>query len=152
MPEYIKELILSDVGSWASILGIVISILTFVVVLKLKKQFMFRSRLEEHAEKLAKISSNISNCLNGFDEDYHQIYEEFSLANVELRCIQRGANGSLLSDIKKARFGIKIFRLKYFLKIKTTKSDYKAIRLIKTRINIVVAELQNVKKELIVGK
>lgn len=152
MPAYIRDLTLSDIGSWASILGIFISGITVITVLMLKKQFIFRSRVEEHTDKLKKIASNISNYLNNYNNEDHQIHEEFALADVELRYIQRGASGNLLKDIKNARAGIRSFQLRSFIKIEAIKPDQKTIRHINTKINIVVAELQNVKKELMVGK
>ncbi len=68
---------------------------------------MFRSRVEEHAKNLASLSSAVSNCLNSYSDDDHDIFEAFALANVELRCIPRGASGNLLNDVKNARTAIR---------------------------------------------
>ena len=146
------KVMLSDFGNWASIFGVLISVITFAAVLSIKKRFMFRSRVEEHADNLAKLSSEVSNMLNSYDDEDHQIYEAFALANVELRSIQKGASGSLLNDVKSARKGISMFKLRRFLGIKYIGPTRKTIRYVNTKINIVVAELQNVKKELLVGE
>lgn len=103
---------------------------------------MFRSRVEEHAEKLAKIASSVSSCLNSYSDDNHDIYEAFALANVELRCIQKGASGSLLNDVKSARKGIRLYQLRVFFRINRIAPTEKTVRHINTKLNIVAEELK----------
>jgi hypothetical protein len=150
--EYLSEWSLSDIGSWASIIGVAISIVLATALFSIKKKFLFRSRVEEHAVKLAKIASSVSSCLNSYSDDDHDIYEAFALANVELRCIQKGASGSLLDDVKSARNGIRFYQLRVFFRINRVAPTEKTVRHVNTKINIVVEELKNVKKELMVGK
>lgn len=152
MLEHLREWSLSEIGSWASIIGVAISIVLATAIFSIKKQFMFRSRVEEHAVKLSKIASSVSSCLNNYSDDNHEIYEAFALANVELRCIQKGASGSLLNDVKSARKGIRLYQLRVFFRVNRFAPTEKTIRHINTKINIVVEELNNVKKELMVGK
>lgn len=113
---------------------------------------MFRSRIEEHTEKLDKIASKISELLQSFSDNKLDIDKEFAIADVKLRAIQKGASRELLSDVKKARKKIRLFRWRYWSKITWLKPEERLARQIYTDLNIVVEELLNVKKELLVGK
>lgn len=152
--EYLTELTglsLSDYGSWASIIGIAVSSFTLLVVFTLKKQFLFRSRVEEFSGTLAKISSDITNSLNSYEKNKEDIDEFIALADVILRTAEKGASGDLLSDIKKARRRAGIYRARDFFGWKLKPSS-KHARSVSKCINVVIAELKNVKQELIIGK
>lgn len=152
MIDFIYSIKLSDCGSWASILGVIISIITFCIVFAIKKQFLFRSRVEEHSKSLGEISSRISNLLESYSKNQNDIEQEIAIADVKLRTIQKGASGSLLSDVKRTRKKIKRYRWASRLNLGFFKADENSIRRIKTEISVVVEELSNVKKELLVGK
>lgn len=149
--DYIESLGLSSIGSYASIIGLVISALTLWLVFSIKKKFIFRSRLEEHRKSLRSKASNLSNLFNNFEDNLDEIANEFAIVNVKLRNIQRGATDYLYSDIKKARKKIQIFRFKLSFKWFSEPKESDA-RKIYTAINVVVEELGNVKKEIMVGK
>ncbi len=137
---------LSDYGSWASIIGIVITLVTFITVFSMKRQFMFRSRLEEHEVKLKDMSSNIVICLNSYERNVDQIDELLGLANVELRYLQKGASGTLKKEIKKTRSTIRWFRIRLSFGGKLKPNASNARKACKS-INMVIAELQHVQKE-----
>ena len=146
MVEYLKVMTLSDYGSWASIIGIVISFVTFMAVFSMRKQFMFRSRLEEHEVKLKDMSSQVVSCLNSYERNVEQIDELLGLANVELRYLQKGASGTLKKEIKKTRSSIRWFRIRLSFGWKL-KPDASNARKACKNINMVIAELQHVQKE-----
>ena len=143
---------LSCYGSWASIIGLFITISTFLLVLGIKKKFIFRSRVEEHTESLIEISSKLSSLLKSFSENIEDIDNEFAILNVKLRNIEKGASGNLLSDIKDARKKIKKYGCKKFFFMENKEKTDKVAREIRTALNVVVEELKNERKELLVGK
>lgn len=149
--SYFQSLELSDYGSWASIISLLVSFITLLMVFSLKKKFMFRSRVEEHQVSLREIASKLSQSFENFDKNIDEIYNELQVANVKLRNLQKGAAGDLLSDIKKTRKKIRFFRLRNLLGFSYFSPSESQARKIYTDINCVVEELNNVKKELLVG-
>ncbi len=149
--NFLQSLELSDYGSWASILSLLISFVTLLLVFFIKKKIIFRARIEEHHSSLRDIASNLSTLFGDFDKNIDQIDDAFAIANVKLRNIQKGAVDDLLSDIKKARKKIFFFRVRRSLGINRFVPSESHARRIYTAINIVVEELKNVKKELLAG-
>lgn len=149
--EWIVKTSLSDFGSIASIMGLLISFITLLLVKALRKQFLFRTRIEEHSNSLASIASDVSSLLSSFVGNESEIDKELAIADVKLRNIQKGASGDLLSDVKKARKRIRKFRWRYRINMKYFKPEEKLVRQIYTDINIVVEEMSNVKKEIMTG-
>ncbi|XLX38465.1 hypothetical protein ACK25U_11805 [Ectopseudomonas mendocina] len=149
--EFFTTTSLSDWGSWASILGIGVSLVTLVVALRLKRQFMFRSRVDEHLTALDEIASNISSLLISYESNHEDIDRQFAVAFVRLRYIKKDASSDLRSDVSRAKRRIALFRFRYRVGFRWVKPNQRHARSINTDINIVVEELDNVKKELIVG-
>jgi uncharacterized membrane-anchored protein YhcB (DUF1043 family) len=149
--EFLLSADLSDYGSCASIVGVILTFLTFILVFKIKKKFLFRSTVDDYKKSLDDISSNISNLFNSYADNIDDIDEAFAIADVKLRNIEKGANGDLLSDVRNARLKIKRYRSRGWLRNKNrNKNEPSAIEII-TAINVVVEEFKNVKKELLVG-
>jgi len=142
---------LSDYGSLASIFGLIVSLVTLFLVKALRKQFLFRSRIDEHSQSLDGIASNISSLLSSFIGNEEEIDNELAIANVKLRNVQKGASGDLLSDAKKARKNIAKYRWRHRVGFDWLKPEEKLVRQIYTDINIVVEEMSNVKKEIMTG-
>lgn len=149
--EWMAEQTLSDYGSLASIIGLLISLVTLVLVKLLRKQFLFKARIKEHSTSLGKIASNVSSLLPSFADNEVEIDEELAIADVKLRNIQKGASGDLLSDVKKARKKIGKFRWRCRVNIKGFKPEEKLARQVYTDINIVVEEMSNVETEIMTG-
>lgn len=103
MNEVFKLLTLNNFGSWASILGLLITVFTLLMLFGIRKKFLFRSSVDDHLSKISEISSDISSLLQSFSNNEKDIEELFALADVELRAMQRGADGDLATDIKKSR-------------------------------------------------
>jgi len=150
--EFFKSISLSDYGSSASIIGFFITVITFILLLGIKKVFLFRSRLDEHKDSLTQIASDVSGFLQDFSANLDEISNSFAIADIKLRDMQKGASKDLLSDIKATRKKIKRFRgKKPIFASEENKSD-KAAREIRTELNVVIEELNNVRKVLMVGK
>lgn len=90
--------------------------------------------------------------MQSYSENQHEIESSFAIANVTLRTIQKGASGNLSSDVKKARRKIRFYRFKSWVNASRFKPDELSARKVKTELSVVVEELKNVKKELLVGK
>lgn len=149
MDEIFKLLTLNNFGSWASILGLLITVFTLLMLFGIRKKFLFRSSVDDHLSKISEISSDISSLLQSFSNNQEDIDELFALADVELRAMQRGADGDLVADIKKSRKKIKKYTSRIYFWVK--KSENSA-REIKTGLSVVSAELYHHKKSLIIGK
>jgi len=146
--ELIKMLTLNNLGSWASIIGLSLTFITFLMLFGIKKKFLFRSSVDDHVKKIAEISSEVSTLLQSYSENQKSIEELFAVADVELRAMQRGATGDLLTDIKKSRKKIKKCGLWFYFWIESNETS---AREIKTTLSVVSAELNHHRKSLITG-
>lgn len=107
--------------------------------------------MEEYSETLTKISSDITASLIFYEKNQDDIDELIALADVTLRSAKKGASGDLLSDIKSARRRAWLYKTRNFIGWKF-KPESQHARNVSKGINIVIAELHNVKKELMAGK
>lgn len=138
----------SVLGSWASLAGLLLTFITFTLLLGVKKRFLFRSSIDDHLEKVANLSKEISPLLQSFSKNQKDIEERFALADVELRAMQRGASGDLLNDIKKSRSMIRKYTLRIYFWVEKNETS---ARDIKTSLSVVSAELYHHRKSLITG-
>ena len=95
MSKLIETLTISDVGSWASIIGLTLTFVTFLLLFSIKKKFLFRSSVDDHMKEISDISSEVSLLLRSYHENQKDIDELFALANVELRAMQRGVKNGV---------------------------------------------------------
>lgn len=146
--DYIFSLSLSDIGSWASLLGLFITFLTVTTLFRIKKRFLFRSAIDDHIEKITNISSEVAALLRAYSDNQKDIEEFFALADVELRAMQKGSCEDLLADIKVARRLIRRYRSRFLFWVKKNEDS---AREIKTSLSVVSAELGHHRKSLIVG-
>jgi hypothetical protein len=114
----------------------------------IKKKFLFRSSVDDHLKKIVEMSSEISSLLQSFVENQKDIEELFALADVELRAMQKGANGNLLDDIKESRKTIRMYSLKRWFWVDKNEDS---AREIKKSLSVVSAELYHHKKSIITG-
>lgn len=149
MDEVFKILTLNNFGSWASIVGLLITVFTLFMLYSIRKKFLFRSSVDDHLSKVSEISSNISSLLQSFKKNEKDIEELFSLVDVELRAMQRGADGDLSKDIKKSRRMIKKYTSRIYFWVKKNENS---AREVKTGLSVVLAELYHHKKSLIIGR
>ena len=148
MTELLKALNLNDFGSWASIAGLILTLVTFLMLFGIKKKFLFRFSVDDHMKKIIEISSEISPLLKSYIENKNDIDELFALADVELRAMQKGASGDLLADIKNSRSSIKKYSSKFWFWVDKNENS---AREIKKRLSVVSAELYHHRKSLITG-
>lgn len=93
--EILKALFIEwELGTWADVLqiiGFAISVLVLVVGLfiksdieKLKTNYIFDKRINDHIKNLTDSSSTINNLLNNYNHNRNAIKTEFSTCQVEL--------------------------------------------------------------------
>jgi len=143
---------LSDIGSWASIVGLIVTFVTFALVWGIKNRFFFRSNVEDHKKNISDMSSELSSLLSNFTENKHDIDDLIARVDVELRVIESGAKKDLLADVKEARQKIKQYRKKSFFSSSNKYQTEATVREIKTSLSAIAAEFEYVKKSLMVGK
>lgn len=144
MIDKIVNMSLSDYGSWASLVGLVITFITWMSLYNIKRKFLLRATIDEHTEKLNEISGKISAFLQDFSQNSSEINEQFDIAKVELRAMKKYAKGDLLSDIKSARCEIYMYRSQLCF---WNKSDEKAARVAKNTLSVVTAQLHHEKTQ-----
>lgn len=146
--DYILSLSLSDLGSWASLIGLVVTFVTATVLFRIKKKLLFRSSIDNHLAEMVRISSSVTASLQCYSDNQKEIDELFALADVELRAMQRGTSEDLLSDIKAARKLIRKYRSRIIFYARKNEAS---AREIKTSLSVVSAELGHHRKSLLVG-
>lgn len=146
--KYIIDISLSDWGSWASLLGLIITFATYSGVSKLKNKYLFSSSIDIHIKKINDISSEMTALIATYNNSQEQFEEYLALANVELRVMQKGASEDLLKDIKNARKQIWQYKTSLIFWVK---KNEKTARQIKTSLSVVAAELDHRKKSILVG-
>lgn len=142
---------LSDYSSWASIIGFFISTVTLVLVKRLKKNFMFRARVDVQGSILQKQSSELSLLLATYSSNIDDIAQILTKIKVKLRALKKGAKGDLANDISNAIIKIESFLQAYWDKSSHSIPLEKNAREIYSAINIIIEELDIVKSELVVG-
>ncbi len=150
--DLLLKLDLSDYGSLASIVSLLVSGLAVYLISDVRARTLFTSNVEESARVLGEVASRISELLNSFTGNEDLIDHELARADVKLRAIKRGAKGDVLSDVKRARRKIAKFRRRYRFNFCFYKPEEKIVRQVYTDISVVVDELSNVKNELLAGK
>lgn len=80
---------LSDYGSWASIIGFFISVLTLVLVKRLKKSFMFRARVDAQGDFLQEKSAELSNLLATYKTSSDDVAQILAKVKVKLRALKK---------------------------------------------------------------
>lgn len=139
---------LSVVSSWASIVGLLLTVFTFLLLIGIKKKFLFRSGIDGHLIVIGTISSEISPLFVSYAQNHRELEEKFALADVELRAMQRGASGDLLADIKKTRRMIRGYSSNLYFWVKKNEAS---AREIKKNLSVVSAELSHHRRSVLVG-
>lgn len=147
-----QDSLLTVIASWASIIAFFLTLCTFVLLMRIKAKFLFRSSIDSYKNDLLKISNKINTLLNDFEKNAYDVNEEIAIVDVKLRTIEKYAKDNLVADVKKVRSKIKVYNREKFLFIKTKNNKTEsAAREIKLLIVTIIHELDIVKKEINVG-
>ncbi|MCY1166535.1 hypothetical protein D9M71_36770 [compost metagenome] len=153
MENYLVLNSLSDLGSWVSIVGFVITCVTAYFVITIKNKFLFRSSVESNCLDLQKKSKELSSLLGDYTNKTDEINEHLARTDVILRALQKGASENFLKDIKKCRKCIRKYLMKDFLFFwENQNKSEKVIREIKLLLAVIVDESKFVKQSLVAGK
>jgi hypothetical protein len=84
---------LSNIGSWASIIGLILSIYIFVTAYRINNYIMFNERLPQLLANIEKYTSNISDMFNNFEPSTNAIREQLSRCSANLKSLKKKVNG-----------------------------------------------------------
>ena len=144
--------LLTSIASWSSIISLFLTLLTFILLLRIRAKFLFRSSIKNYKNDLLKISNNMNSMLNNFEKHIYDINEKIAIADIKLRTIEKYAKDNLVNDVKKTRSRIKYYNKerKFFI-IKQNNKTESVAREIKLLIVTIINELDNVQKEINAG-
>jgi hypothetical protein len=138
--------------NWSSIISLTLTSLTFILLIKIRGKFLFRSNIKNYKKDLLETSHHMNNLLNNFQKNINDINEVIAIADVKLRTIEKYAKNNLLNDVKETRDKIKVYNQEklFFVKQKNYRTEAIA-REIKKLIVTIIEELDIVKKEITIG-
>lgn len=87
--EFVSGFKLEDWGSIASITGLVITVVVFFNIRKIKEFYIFKGRVPELLVRLAKHASNLSAFHKEFEDSLQQIEEEVGLSEITLKSLKK---------------------------------------------------------------
>ena len=100
----------TDLASFASIIGAILSFWVLISVSDLRKRVLFRMRAPEALKDLTARASAVSNAMLNFSNGLPAIEENLALANETLKNVYKKISGEPRETIKAAINGISKFR------------------------------------------
>ena len=131
---------LEHIGSFASIVGLGLTVYVFMGVRKIKQEFLFKARLPSLLKKIQGHASTISSELPKLPESKNVITEELAIAQVNIQSLENKSSGSMRSSLKKLRIEIENIR-----KDNDIKKD--GIRAIYLDMNMIIQEISNIRED-----
>ena len=128
---------LSDLGSIASIIGLVISFAAFVKIRRLEIHFLFTARIPEHIEQLHGHIFKISELLQNFDRSSREIRVELAICEANLKSLKPKLHGEARKSV------MKLTRLVIKQREAVTRQSAEQIRKIYEELIKVTRELEN---------
>ena len=129
-----------NTGSIASIVSLLLTIIIFIAIRKIKSYYIFTGRVPELVKSLNKIASEINNCLNDFKGAIHKISMELANAEVTLKTLRNKINNrSLKKSISKLIKQIKGY--------KTINDGEKKLRDIYIKLRKIIREIKELQKD-----
>jgi len=96
----LKNITFTDIGTIASISGLLLTILIFFLIRKIKSVYIFKGRVPGLSKKLQDIASGIANDLNDYESSITSIDKRVTLCEVVLKSLKEKLQGSIKKDIK----------------------------------------------------
>lgn len=91
----------SDLGTIASIISLGVSIFVLIEVRKIKNAFKLRVRGPVIIKELEAYSSNLSACLDEFEDSLPRIADEFGKSRAKLKYLKQNLSSSPRSSVKR---------------------------------------------------
>lgn len=98
--SFIKGISFSDVGSSASILGMIITGLVFIGLRRIRKQFITKARIPELKKSLKSTTKGLSEALQSFDEPEREIQTILSVCKSTLKNLIDKVHGNIRNDAR----------------------------------------------------
>ncbi len=151
LDKFIEIMSFSNIANSSSILGLIVTFVTFYLVYNIRKRFLFRVTIDKNRETLNNMSSEISSLLVNFENNISEIDEKLKIIEVTLRNLIKGTdNKNLVKDIKNTMKKIKVYFKSAFFFNKNHKTQ-KNVREIKIDIVGIIEELKHEKQNIEVG-
>lgn len=132
---------LSQLDSYASIIGLLITIYVALSLRSIRRTYIFRVRAPEFIRVLTKHASTLVSFGNDFDNSKEKINVQLAISDVKLRYMQRRMRrGEAKRTIKQLRILMKTFT--------QNEGNRDQFYLIYTQMQRVVAEVKELQKEL----
>ena len=106
----IREL-LADIGSIASIIGLILTFIIFLGLRSIKNSYIFRIRSPQFIRFLNSKVSEFDDLAREFSTNSKQIADEFVKVDVRLRYMQERTSGSAKEAVIDLRKNIKLYEL-----------------------------------------
>jgi predicted PurR-regulated permease PerM len=131
---------ITDIGSVASILGLVLTILIFLSLRKIRRFYVFTARVPELLDKLTKHAGKISEYQKEFSNSQQEIELELSKAEVVLKSLKKKVSRQTKSSINNVLKTVKT----YYNSI----SDSKSLWEVYVKIQILIDEIKELQLDI----
>lgn len=131
--------ILSQIGSYASLIGLLITVYVAYQLRQIRNTYIFRVRAPEFIKLLSRRASKLIELGGDFDNSQQSIGLEIAVADVTLRTMQSRMRGQSRRAVKQLRNSIKDYR---------QNPDRDKIYRLYTEIHTVIEEVKELQKEL----
>jgi hypothetical protein len=100
----------SEIGSFASIIGLLLTLFVFLSVRDIRRRVLFKLRAPEAIRELTERATNLSNAMQDFSNSLPLIEEQLALANETLKNVRSKVSGDAKKTVKAAMRSIEEFR------------------------------------------
>lgn len=132
---------LSDIGSYASILGFLLTVAILVSLRNIQKKFLFKVRISDLHHNIKKHASELSSLIQNYSSNKNEIEELLAKALADIASLEQKASGSLRQNLKVLSEDIKKYRSNHSHKTKSMLRD------IYTDMNLVIQEIYNIRED-----
>ncbi len=132
---------LSDLGSVASILGLVITLVVFYRIRKLETHFLFTARIPEYIRQFHEHVLKIAELLQNFDRSSRDIRVELALCEANLKSLKPKLHGEARKSV------MKLTRLIIKQRESVTRQSAEQIEKIYEELIRVTRELENLQED-----
>ncbi|QIA77660.1 hypothetical protein [Rodentibacter caecimuris] len=137
---------LSVLADILSIIGFLFTMISWWFILQVKKSISFRSNVIQYIKDIDNISKEITSLLSNYESNLDEIYELVMRVEAKLGHLESGAKSKLKEHINEAKENI----IKY-KNIHNRATQESKVREIKTKLTIIVDELEMQKRKYLIG-
>jgi hypothetical protein len=138
--HFFSDITLSDIGSIASIIGLIFTILVLIDVRRLKSYYLFTARMPELARKLREHTLNIAEYLSDFEKSIQDISVELARLEVVLNSLSRKLDRTSSETV--------VQLLKYLKNYDVERAGKTGLRKIHVYVNKILDEIEDLQEDL----